>query len=402
MTTEWLTIIGLGEDGFDGLGDAAKDAVRTAKTLVGGERHFRLTPEIPAQERLIWPSPFSDGIALVLERRGSPVVILATGDPMHYGAGATLARHLPADEMRVIASPSAFSLAAARLGWAVQDCVCLTVHGRPLELVHPHLHPGAKLLILSESGHTPKLLARLLTERRFGASRLEVLEHMGGPSERRSSGIAADWRHPDGADLNVIAVECVGHGGLSTLSGLPDDAFLHDGQLTKRDVRAATLARLAPQPGQMLWDVGAGCGSIGIEWMRAHPTCRAVAVEANAERQEIIRHNSRALGVPGLKLVAGSAPDALVGLERPDAVFIGGGLTVPDVPRLCWDALKPGGRLAANAVTLESAALLAALHRDWGGEMTQISVSAAEALGRFQVWRPALPVTVFAAVKPLV
>ena len=399
MTTQWLTIIGLGEDGITEIGDTARQAIRDAQTVIGGARHLNLVPEIPGQQRLTWPTPFAEGINMVLSMRGQPVCVLATGDPMYYGVGATLSRHIHPEEMRVLSAPSAFTLAAARLGWALQDCVPLTVHGRSLELVHPHLHPGAQLLILSEGGHTPKLLAHLLTQRRFGTSKLIVLEHMGGTNERRVEGIAASWRHPDCADLNVIAVECAGHGGLSTLAGLPDDAFHHDGQLTKRDVRAVTLARLAPEPGQLLWDVGAGCGSIGIEWMRAHPTCRAIAIEANRDRQALIRQNSTALGVPKLTLIAGSAPAALTGLEEPDAIFIGGGLTIPDTPRLCWDALKPGGRLVANAVTLESAARLTELCRDWGGEMSQIQISHAESLGKFHTWRPALAVTVMVAVK---
>lgn len=401
MMTEWLTIIGLGEDGIAGLGEAARQAIGDAKTLVGGLRHLNMVRETPGQERLSWPSPFAAGIDMVLARRGTPMCILATGDPMYYGVGATLSRHIHPEEMRVLSSPSAFSLAAARLGWALQDCVSLSVHGRSLELVHPHLHPGARLLILSEGGHTPRLLANLMTSRRFGASRLIVLEHMGADTERRIDGIAAAWPHPDCADLNVIAVECAGHGGISTLAGLPDDSFRHDGQLTKRDVRAATLARLAPEPGQLLWDVGAGCGSIGIEWMRTHPTCRAIAVEANAERQAFIQHNRLALGVPALTLIAGQAPQALTGLEDPDAIFIGGGLTAANVPHLCWEALKPGGRLVANAVTIESEGLLMTLHEEWGGEVTQIAVSQSDPLGRFHVWRPALPVTILSVVKPL-
>ena len=401
MTNPWLTIIGIGEDGFAALGNPAQQALSQAGLVVGGERHLGLVPPVDGQQRLPWPSPFSQGIDLILSRRGIPTCILASGDPMHYGVGSTLSRHLDAGEMRVLSAPSAFSLAAARLGWALQECVALTVHGRPLELVHPHLHPGAKLLILSEGAHTPRLLAHLLTARRFGGSKMTVLEHMGGGNERCFDGIAADWRHADGADLNVVAVECVGHGGFSVLAGLPDDAFHHDGQITKRDVRAATLARLAPEPGQLLWDVGAGSGSIGIEWMRSHPSCRAIAIEANAERQHGIEHNRQVLGVPELVLVAGRAPNALQGLPAPDAIFVGGGLTSQEVPEICWNALKPGGRMAANAVTLESAALLLELHRRWGGELTQITVANAESLGRFQVWRPAMTVTLWIAYKPL-
>jgi precorrin-6Y C5,15-methyltransferase (decarboxylating) len=320
---------------------------------------------------------------------------------MHYGVGATLSRHISRDEMLVLPQPSSFSLAAARMGWALQDCQCLTVHGRSLDLVHPNLHPGLKLLILSEGGHTPKLLANLLTGRRFGASKMTVLEHMGALTERRLEGIAAAWPHSDCADLNVIAVECQGHGGLSNLAGLPDDVFHHDGQLTKRDIRAVTLSRLAPEPGQLLWDVGAGCGSISIEWMRTHPSCRAIAVEANAKRQSLIALNKQALGVPGLTIIAGQAPKALTGLEAPDSIFIGGGLTAPDLPKICWEALKPGGRIVINAVTLESQALALRLHQEWGGDLCQLSVSHSDGLGRFHVWRPALPVAILSVVKPI-
>ena len=399
LTAPWLTIVGLGEDGLDGLGARARQAIAAATIVVGGERHLRLVPEQAGQQRLSWPSPFSKGIDMVLEMRGRPVCILATGDPMHYGVGATLSHRIPLEEMLILPASSAFSLAASRLGWALQDCVCLSVHGRPLELVHPHLHPGAKLLILSDGGHTPKLLAELLTQRHFGASRLAVLEHMGSPSECRQDGSAATWHHPDSADMNVVAIDCAGHGGLCALAGLPESAYLHDGQLTKRDVRAATLARLAPEPGHLLWDVGAGCGSIGIEWMRAHPRCRAVAVEANVDRQALIERNKLALGVPGLIVVAGHAPEALQGLEQPDAIFIGGGLTALDVPKICWEALKPGGRLVVNAVTVESQTLAMALHKTWGGELCQIAVSHPEPLGQFTIWRAALPVVIFTAVK---
>ena len=397
--TQWLTIIGLGEDGMGGLSDAAKAAIAQAQTLVGGTRHLNLIPRMDGQERLNWPSPFSDGIQMVLERRGRPVCILASGDPMHYGVGATLSRHVPPEEMRVLSAPSAFSLAAARLGWALQDCVTLTVHGRPIQLIHPHLHDGAKLLILSEGGHTPAQVAETLCERDFADSVLVVLEHMGGPDELRRQGLARTWSHESCADLNVVAVECRGKGGLSIVAGLPDDSFHHDGQLTKRDVRAVTLSRLAPQPGQLLWDVGAGCGSIGIEWMRSHPSCRAIAIEANAHRQTVIAHNAQALGVPGLTLVAGHAPTALTGLPRPDAIFIGGGLTGIDVPQTCWEALAVGGKLVANGVTLESVAVLVQLQAKWGGELTEIQVSHADPLGRFHVMRAALPVTLWSVIK---
>lgn len=406
MTTQaaWLTIVGIGEDGWSGLGDAARDAIRQARLLLGGSRHLALIPEIPAQERRPWPSPFAAAFERILACRGMPVCILASGDPLFYGIGSSLAAHLDAAEMRVLPAPSAFSLAAARLGWGLQDVALLTVHGRPLARLVPYLHPEARLLVLSENARTPAAIAALLREQGFAASRLTVLEHLNGPQERRQDGVAADWSHPPGADLNLVAVQCraePGHRGWSGLAGLPDAAYRHDGQLTKRDARAAALARLAPEPGKVLWDVGAGCGSIGIEWMRSHPTCRAFAIEAAHARQTLIRHNSLALGVPDLVVVAGQAPGALHGLPAPDAIFIGGGLTTPGVPETCWQALKPGGRLVANAVTVQSEMALVAWQMAIGGDLTRLSVSHIGSLGEFACWRPALPVTLFVADKPL-
>lgn len=399
----WLTVVGIGEDGIGGLGEEARRTVASARVLFGGKRHLALIAETPGQERVSWPTPFAAAFELLKARRGTPVCVLASGDPMLFGVGAALLREFPANEMRVIPSPSSFSLAAARLGWALQDATMLSVHGRPIELVHPHIHPGARLLILSDGKDTPALLARLLAGRGFSSSRVTVLEHLGGPKERIFGGTAGTWAHGAGAGLNLAAVECVADAGairLTTLAGLPDSAFKHDGQLTKRDLRAAVLARLAPSPGELLWDVGAGCGSIGIEWMRAHPACRAIAIEADTARRALIEHNRAALGVPGLRLIAGTAPEALAGLEMPDAVFIGGGLTDDGVIERCWRDLRPGGRLVANAVTVQSEAVLAAWHKKTGGEMTRISVAHAEPLGRFDTWRTALPVGILSAVKP--
>jgi precorrin-6Y C5,15-methyltransferase (decarboxylating) len=398
----WLTVVGIGEDGPAGLGEAARAAVSNARTLFGGRRHLDLAAG-NGQERIAWPSPFSEAIEMVLARRGTPVCVLASGDPMWFGIGATLARMIPADELMVFPAPSSFQLAAARLGWPLQDVATLTVHGRPLQALHSHIHPGARLLVLSENGRTPAGAARLLTDRGFGPSRLSVLEHLGGPKERRLDGEAQSWPHRETADLNVVAIDCIPGDDamrLSTLAGLPDSAYLNDGQLTKRDVRAATLARLAPAPGELLWDVGAGCGSIGIEWMRAHPSCRAVAVEADAERSKLIGENSRRLGVPALQVILGRAPAALDGLEAPDAVFIGGGVTEEGLIQRCWEVLKPGGRLVANAVTLQSEALLADWRQRTDGELVRISVAHAGAIGRFDALRPALAVTILAVPKP--
>nr|WP_298686318.1 precorrin-6y C5,15-methyltransferase (decarboxylating) subunit CbiE [uncultured Dongia sp.] len=398
----WLTVIGIGEDGMDGLGATARAALKAARIVFGGERHLGLLPPDFTAERRPWPVPFAAAYDQVMALKGTPVCVLASGDPMFYGMGASLSRLVPAEEMHVIPAPSSFSLAAARMGWALQDAALLTIHGRPLEGLNSHLHDGARLLILSHDGGSPAAVAKLLGARGFGRSELTALEHLGGPKEHRVDGLASTWSTSEVAALNLVAVKCIADAdarALSTLAGLPDDAYQNDGQLTKRDVRAVTLARLAPCPGELLWDVGAGCGSIGIEWMRAHPACRAIAIEADTGRQQLIRANSLALGVPGLELVAGAAPAALDGLPAPDAIFIGGGVTEPGVLDLCWAALKPGGRLVANAVTVQSEMLLVAWQGKIGGELTRISVSQAKPLGDFDAWRAALPVTVFVGYK---
>ena len=400
--TAWLTIVGIGEDGFRGLGKNARHALMSASRIVGGQRQLDLLPPCIGGERQLWPSPFS--LTAVLEQRGERVCVLASGDPMFYGVGASLARQLPSEDMLILPAPSSCSLAAARLGWPLQDVVTLSLVARPLAALNAQLFSGMRLLLLSNDGGSPAAVAHLLRERGFGSSRMTVLEHLGGAAERRIDAIACDWNTPLTADLNVIAIECLadaGIRGLSRLAGLPDSAFRHDGQLTKRDVRAITLARLAPTPGELLWDVGAGSGSIGIEWMRAHPSCRALAIEADDGRQQLIEHNRDALGVPGLQLIRGKAPLALAGLERPDAIFIGGGVTREGVFATCWEQLKPGGRLVANAVTLQSELTLMQWREQYGGELTRIHVAQAQPLGEFDTWRQALPITLLDLVKPL-
>ncbi|WP_248804494.1 precorrin-6y C5,15-methyltransferase (decarboxylating) subunit CbiE [Pseudomonas sp. MWU13-2100] len=397
----WLTIVGIGEDGFSGLGEQARAALSTASRIFGGQRQLDLLPAGIRAERLNWPSPFS--LESVLALQGQPTCVLASGDPMLFGVGASLARRVAAEEIQVLPAPSSCSLAAARMGWALQDVVTLSVVARPLAAVNAHLHSGMRLLLLSNDGLSPAAIAALLRERGFGPSRISVLEHLGGPAERRIDGLADDWSDPPIADLNLVAIECLAAPGtprLSRIGGLPDSAFEHDGQLTKRDVRAITLARLAPVPGELLWDVGAGSGSIGIEWMRAHPSCRAIAIEADAGRQQLIERNRDSLGVPGLQLIRGSAPEALQGLEPADAIFIGGGVTRPGVLDSCWARLKPGGRLVANAVTLQSEMLLMNWRQAHGGELTRIHIAQAQPLGDFDTWRQALPITLLDVVKP--
>jgi len=397
----WLTVVGIGEDGFSGLGKQARRALLGASLIIGSPRQLALLPRCIRAARQNWPSPFS--LAPVLALRGDPVCVLASGDPMFYGVGASLARQVPAEEMQVLSMPSSCALAAARLGWPLQDVQVLSVVARPLATLNAHLYSGVRLLVLSNDGDSPAAIAALLRERGFGPSRLQVFEHLGGAAERRLTGSAEDWTHAEAAALNLVAIECQASADAPRLSrtpGLADDAFRHDGQLTKRDVRAITLARLAPQPGELLWDVGAGCGSIGIEWMRAHPACRTLAIEADEGRQGFIEYNRDALGVPGLQLIRGKAPQALAELERPDAIFIGGGVTREGVLPLCWERLRPGGRLVANAVTLQSELALAHFRQQHGGELTRIHVAQAQALGAFDTWRQALPITLLDVVKP--
>jgi precorrin-6Y C5,15-methyltransferase (decarboxylating) len=395
----WLTVIGIGEDGFFGLGRAARRALLDATVVIGGERHLAMLPAKIRARREPWPKPFD--VTHIEAYRGTPVCVLASGDPMSYGVGSTLARVVPSAEMRVISGPSCLSLAAARLGWALQDVSIVSLVGRPRASLNAHLRDGARVLVMSRDGKSPFEIAELLNERGFGETSMSVLEHLGGPLERRIDAQAQTWRQQAVADLNTVALTCrLGTGSSLPLTvGLPDNAFLNDGQLTKRDVRAMTLARLSPAPGALLWDVGAGCGSIGIEWMRSHPTCRAIAIESDACRQAFITHNRDALGVPGLRLVEGGAPDALVGLPAPDAIFIGGGVTVPGVLEACWSSLREGGRLVANVVTLQGEAALVDWRARHGGTLTRVAMSAAQPLGGFDTWRPALPITLLDVTK---
>lgn len=399
--TPWLTVVGIGEDGFKGLGRTARHALLRASHIIGSARQLALLPPCIRGERELWPSPFS--LEPLLARRGEAVCVLASGDPMFYGVGASLAKQVSGDEIQVIPAPSSCSLAAARMGWPLQDVMTLSLVARPLAVLNAHLSTGVRLLLLSNDRHSPAAVATLLRERGFGPSAMTVLEHLGGGAERRIEGYAAQWSDPLVADLNLIAVECQSEPStprLSRLAGLPDSAFEHDGQLTKRDVRAITLARLAPTPGELLWDVGAGSGSIGIEWMRAHPSCRALAIEADEGRQALIERNRDSLGVPGLQLIRGKAPQALDDLEPPDAVFIGGGVTREGVLDSCWARLKPGGRLVANAVTLQSEMTLMNWRERHGGELTRIHIAQAQPLGDFDTWRQALPITLLDLTKP--
>lgn len=397
----WLSVIGIGEDGLAGLSPAARALVDGAEVLVGGARHLAMVP-VDGRERLTWHTPLPALVEEIAGRRRQQVCVLATGDPMGYGIGVTLARRIPRQEMTIVPAPSAFSLAAARLGWSLAEVETLTLHGRPLATLHPFVQPGAKLLLLSHDGTTPRQVAALLRGRGYGDSRLTVLAHMGGPRESTVDESAGAWGDRVCPDFNTVAVACVAAPAaplLPRVPGLPDEAFQNDGQLTKREVRAVTVSALAPVAGQHLWDVGAGCGSIAIEWLRAARHASATAVERRAERIALITANASALGAPGLAIVPGEAPAALADLPLPDAIFVGGGLAQDGLLDHCWERLRPGGRLVANAVTLEGETALAAWHGRIGGALTRIAIARAAPVGGLTGWKPMMPVAQLAARK---
>jgi len=398
-----VTVVGIGADGWDGLSPTAQRAVAGAEVLRGSARQLSFVPDDVAAERLPWPSPMAPAVqGLPTAHPGRRVVVLASGDPMSSGIGTTLVRLFGAAAVDVVPHPSSVTLGCARLGWSVEETTVVSVVGRPLALLAPHVTPGRRLLVLGSDGSTPAAIADLLARSGHGASRVTALAQLGGPEERRFAGTAAGWPHPETDPLVLTAVEVVADPDtvpMPTVPGLPDDAYASDGQLTKRDVRAVTVSRLAPLPGQLLWDVGAGAGSIGIEWMRVHPSCRAVAVEAVAERADRIRQNAIQLGVPDLQVVEGTAPDVLVGLPRPDAAFVGGGATTPLLLDTVWEALAPGGRLVVNAVTLESEAVLADWYARCGGTLTRLSVATAAPVGGFTGWKAAMPVTIWSVTR---
>ncbi|WP_338899719.1 precorrin-6y C5,15-methyltransferase (decarboxylating) subunit CbiE [Streptomyces sp. TG1A-60] len=402
-----VTVVGLGADGWPGITDASRTALREAEVLIGGPRQLDLLPPECEGERIAWPSPLRPAVpGLLAAHAGRRIAVLASGDPMFHGIGRALAEEA-GDRLRILPHPSSVSYAAARLGWPLEDVEVVTLVGRPAARLSAALHEGRRLLVLSADAGTPAEVAALLRDRGFGPSRMRILEQLGGQKERTTEATTADDRvptRPPVDPLNIVAVECrraPDRLRLGAVPGLPDEAYEHDGQLTKRYVRAATLAALAPAPGELLWDIGGGSGSIAIEWMRTHPSCRAVTVERDPVRAERITRNAERLGVPGLRVVTGAAPAALAELPPPDAVFIGGGLTAPGLLDACWAALPDGGRLVANTVTLESEGLLAAAHRRHGGELVRLAVAHAVPVGGFTGWRQAMPVTQWAVQRTL-
>ncbi|CAL78613.1 Precorrin-6Y C(5,15)-methyltransferase [Bradyrhizobium sp. ORS 278] len=399
----WLSIIGIGEDGVDGLSTPARDLIASATFVVGGARHLELAAPLIRSERLAWPSPLHLAFEQIAARQGQPVVVLASGDPFNYGVGKQLMQRFAPAEMLCLPHASAFSLAAARLGWPLQDVAQVTLHGRALEGIIRHLAPGARILALAWDGSTAAKLAGLLTARRMGRSRLTALEAMGGTQERVRSVRADEFDLSDIHPLTTLALEIDVQPGAPVIpltSGLADDLFEHDGQLTKRDVRAATLSALAPTPGELLWDVGLGSGSVAIEWLLRHGSLRAFGIEARQDRADRAMRNALALGAPDLQVVVGRAPTALADLEPPDAIFIGGGISEAGVFEAAWSRLKPGGRLVANVISLEGEARLIDLFGRHGGELMRIAVSRIEPVGRMHGWRQAMPVTQWRVSKP--
>lgn len=396
-----VTVVGIGEDGWGGLSPTARDALASAPEIIGSARQLALLPAGIAPMRP-WPSPMSQSIDEIVAGSRS-VVVLASGDPLLYGIGATLARRLPPDALTVIPAVSSVALACARLGWDQATTALVSACGRPIAGLVPELFDGARIILLSADQATPHQAAVLLALRGFGPSMISVLEHLGGPEECIHSTTVADWPAEQRfAVLNLVAIEVRAEPEAHIFAktpGLPDDAFEHDGQITKRDIRSATLARLSPRPGDLLWDIGTGSGSIAIEWLRAGAGTRAIGIDRNAARAARARSNAERLGVPRLQVIEGEVPSALDGLARPDAIFIGGGLTTPGIIEICWRALKPGGRLVANTVTLESEALLLAAFAARGGELVRLSIAHTDTLGGFTGWRPAMPVTQWAIEK---
>ncbi|WP_298496455.1 precorrin-6y C5,15-methyltransferase (decarboxylating) subunit CbiE [uncultured Maritimibacter sp.] len=397
--TPWLHIVGIGEDGMEGLTPATRAVVEAAEVIIGGDRHHTLSDGVQA-ERVAWPSPFDALIDTLKSYQGKRVVVLATGDPLWFSVGARIGRGLPAGEITYHPQLSAFQLASARMGWSMADLETLTVHGRPVEQMIAFIQPDARLLILTTGSETPGQIARFLTERGFGRSTMTVFANMGGKDESRFDGTAEGWRH-DVPPFNTLAVECIAAPDAALqprVPGLPDELFQHDGTMTKREVRALTVAKLMPMRGALLWDIGTGCGSVAVEWMRAARYSRAIGIEPRADRRAMAAANALALGVPRLEIVDGMVPAALAGLEAPDAVFIGGGLS-EETYAAAWSALKPLGRLVANAVTLESQAVLLDLYKRHGGELIQLGISRADDLGPRTGWRPAMPVMQWSLIK---
>jgi precorrin-6B C5,15-methyltransferase / cobalt-precorrin-6B C5,C15-methyltransferase len=400
--TQWLTIIGMGEDGYDALSTASQQSILKAEIIVGSQRMLSMLPETTAELRE-WPQPFSKLAGDIKTVRGRHTVLLATGDPMNFGVARKIFEFTPREDVKVIPHLSAFTLAASRMGWSLPDCDCFTIHGRPAANLELFIQPNAKLLVLTEDETSVAESCRRLVARGFGKSEIAVLECMGGERERVTVFKADSMPQQDWSPLNTLAIHCIAGENakvFSRLAGLPDDGFLHDGQLTKREVRAATLAALAPAPDQLLWDVGAGCGSVAIEWMRSTRGCEAIAIEPNADRRAMIATNADQLGTPRLKVVSTAAPEGLHGLPSPHAIFIGGGISDAGVFEAAWSALRTRGRLVANVVTIEGEMHLFDLQQKHGGDLVKIHVSNLTKVGPYRAMKPRMSVLQWRVAKP--
>jgi precorrin-6Y C5,15-methyltransferase (decarboxylating) len=390
-----VTVVGVGAGGWSDLSGTGMSTLAGAEVIFGSSRQLELLPASVPAERAPWPSPLLPALPGLLDaHRGKRICVLASGDPMFHGIGVTLVRLLGPDRVRVLPHPSSASLAAARMGWPLAAIDVVSLVTAPVDTVRRYLNPGRRVLVLSRDASTPAAVASVLASAGYESARVTVLSQLGGPDER-----VAPWPCDPVDPLNVIAIECAGGPATPIVPGLADSAYETDGQLTKREVRAVTLSALAPVPGALLWDVGGGSGSIGIEWMRSHPACRAVTLESSAARCATIRTNAASLGVPGLEVIEGRAPASLKGLPTPDAVFIGGGVTADGVLDACLSAMRPGGRLVANAVTVESEAVVAAAYARLGGELTRLTVSRGSPVGGFTGWRTMMPVTIWSVTR---
>ena len=398
----WLAVLGIGEDGIEGLSPAARALIENAKLIIGGKRHLALADGLPRAERKSWASPITESIPEILKHRGQPVAVLASGDPYCYGIGALLSAHIPSSEIIAIPAPSSLSLACARLGWALDETATISLCGRPIESLAPLLQPKRRLLVLSADTTTPASVARYLTHRGFGPSVLHVLEALGGERERIRFTKAESYGFNDVDPLNLVAIEIEAGADAKIIplaAGLPDEMFEHDGQITKREIRAVTLSSLESRAGELLWDIGCGSGSVSIEWLLRHPSNRAIGIERDGARAARAARNAAELGVPRLEIVIGLAPEALASLPEPDAVFIGGGCDAAVIEK-SWVALKSGGRLVVNAVTLETEKQVLAGQAKFGGLLTRLSVERLDAVGSKEAFRPAMTVTQWSAVKP--
>ena len=414
-----MSIVGIGEEGIDGLGELARGLIESAEIVFGGSRHLALAAPLIRGTARAWGKPFDESAAEVLAHRGRPVCVLASGDPFQHGIGSVLARHVAPEETIAVPAVSAFSLAASRLLWPLPQTTLLSLCGRSLDFIRPHLQPGARILALTSGATAPAAIAELLCTAGFGESHITVLEALGGPRERVRSTRAAAFNFDLIAALNTVAIEVMANATariVSRAAGRADELFEHDGQITKREIRAVTLSALAPGRGEHLWDVGAGSGSVAIEWLLADPSLSALAIERRSDRAARIRRNAAAFGVPDLQVLEADAPQALEGLKPPDAVFIGGGAATPGMIETVQAALRPNGRLVINAVTLETEALLLNAHAQHGGALLRMEIHRASPIGgvayeradaragggevaRSLSWRPAMPITQWSWVK---